>query len=637
MRPTHALPGARAMTTQTETHSFEAEVQRLLDLVIHSLYTHREIFLRELVSNASDALDKLRFEALQRPDLVAGDWEGEILLETDRAGRRLSVCDDGIGMDREDLIANLGRIASSGTRRFLEGLAAAGGEAPPDLIGQFGVGFYACFMVADRVVVETRKAGDAQGWRWTSEGQGRYTIEVASGLPRGTRVTLHLKEEGELDRDYLSEFTLRALVKRYSDFIEHPIRMRVGSGEDTELAILNSRRPLWARPKDEIEPHEYHEFYRHLTHDPGEPAKVVHFKAEGALEYTALLFIPAERPRDPFDPAAQRARIALHVRRVLVMAECEDLLPPWLRFVRGLVDALDLPLNVSRETLQENPHVRRMRERLVGKVLSALEEMLQHEREGYERLWRAHGSILKEALAMGEDREGRVAKLCLFESSSSDVLTTLDAYVQRMPLGQPAIFVLAGPDRRTLGASPLNAAYRARGYEVLLLTDPIDEWVLDRLREFEGKPLRAIDAGDDLLIEEARRKEIEAASERHRGLLDTLRERLGERVADVRLTGRLAGSPAVLVTPEGALRPHLARMLRAAGQEPPEPERVLELDPGHPLFGSLVSLHAAPGGERRLGDFAELLHGQALLAEGSPLPDPARFAELVAGLMLEAT
>lgn len=633
------------MTSTTQTLTFEAEVQRVLDLVIHSLYTHREIFLRELISNASDALDKLRFESLQRPEVLEPGEELEIRLEPDRARRVLAVRDNGIGMDRDDLIANLGRIAGSGTRRFLETLAAAEGARSPELIGQFGVGFYSSFMVAERVVVETRKAGEARGWRWSSSGDGRYTIEEAADLSRGTRVALHLKAEDELDRDYLDEFTLRSLVKRYSDFIEHPIRMEVSAlergpepaaepREERRLETLNSRRPLWARPKDEIEPHEYHEFYRHLTHDTAEPARIVHFKAEGALEYTALLFVPAERPFDLFEPTAQRSRVALHVRRVLVMSECEDLLPPWLRFVRGVVDALDLPLNVSRETLQDNPHVRKMRERLVTKVLQSLAELQQEDREAYERLWRVHGPLLKEGIAMGEDREGRLAKLVLSESSASEVPTTLDEYVQRMPVAQPAIFVLTGPDRRTLRASPLLEAYQARGYEVLLLSDPVDEWVLDRLREFEGKPLRAIDSGEDALADEAARGQLAEAARAHEGLLTALAERLGEGVSEVRLTGRLAHSPAALVTPEGGLRPHLARLLRARELEVPPERRVLELNPAHPLFERLCELWAKEGSGERFGQFAELLHGQALLAEGSPLPDPARFARLVADLML---
>ena len=629
------------MTPATETLPFEAEVQRVLDLVIHSLYTNREIFLRELLSNSSDALDKLRFEAVQHPELLASGEELEIRLERDPENRVLVVRDNGIGMDREDLVTNLGRIASSGTRRFLEAAAEAGGERAPDLIGQFGVGFYSCFMVASRVVVETRKAGDASGWRWSSAGDGRYTIEEAPDAARGTRVELTLKPEDELDRDYLSAFTLRSLVKRYSDFIEHPIRMERERDEDEDeddtedaLETLNSRRPLWVRSKDEIEPSEYHEFYRHLAHDFAEPAKVVHFKAEGALEYTALLFVPGERPHDPFEPAAQRSRIALHVRRVLVMAECEELLPQWLRFVRGVVDALDLPLNVSRETLQENPHVRKIRERLVTKLLQALGDMLEGEREHYEKVWRAHGAVLKEGIAMGDDREHRISKLCLFESSASDVPTTLDEYVQRMPVGQPAIYVLTGSDRRTLSASPLLEAYRSRGYEVLFWIDPIDEWVLDRLHEFEGKPLRAIDTSDDTLTDEAARKELDTRAENEKPFLDALGEALGERVGEVRLTARLTDSPAALVTPSGGVRPHLARMLRAAQQEVPPERRVLELNPAHPLFTRLRELFDAGGSKGRFGDYAELLHGQALLAEGSTLPDPARYAKLVADLML---
>ena len=636
------------MTAAPETLAFEAEVQRVLDLVVHSLYTHREIFLRELVSNASDALDKLRFEALTRPELLPEGEELEIRLEPDRDARVLVVADNGIGMDREDLVQSLGRIASSGTRRFAEALKGADRADAPELIGQFGVGFYSCFMVAEEVVVETRKAGDSTGWRWTSAGDGRFTVEEAPGAARGTRIALHLKGEDELDRDYLSELTLRSLVKRYSDFIEHPIRMEVTSFETPEgdedagarevrkLETLNSRRPLWARPKSEIEDEEYHELYRHLTHDATAPAKVIHFKAEGALEYTALLYVPAERPFDPFEGTQPRSRLALHVRRVLVMNDCEELLPPWLRFVRGVVDAADLPLNVSRETLQENPHVRRIRERLVTKVLQAFEETLEDDRDAYQRLWKAHGATLKEGIAMGEDADHRISKLCLFRSSDREEPTTLDEYVQRMKTDQPAIFVLTGPDARTLSASPLLEAYRARGYEVLLLTDPIDEWVLDRLHRFEEKELRPIDTGDDALEDEEARKALEEQAKQDAGLLSALAERLGDAVREVRFTLRLKDSPAALVTPAGALRPHLARMLRATQQEVPADERVLELNPDHPLVARLRELHAKGADGERFADYAELLHGQALLAEGSPLPDPARFSKLVAELMVRA-
>ncbi|MEO2164370.1 MAG: molecular chaperone HtpG, partial [bacterium] len=417
------------MTAQTETKSFEAEVQQVLSLVVHSLYSQREIFLRELVSNASDALDKLRFESLTQPDLMPEGESLGIVLDLDSDSRTLTVADNGIGMDREELMENLGRIASSGTRRFLEATQDGESEGAPDLIGQFGVGFYSAFMVADEVSVVSRKAGADEGWRWSSKGLGEYNIEPAEGAARGTLIQLRLKDVKEGEKDFCEEWALREIVKRYSDFVEYPIQMEVErtqpkkdeDGEDVEgetetvveTQTLNSMQPLWSRPKDEIESAEYKDFYQHLTHDWNEPLRTIHFRAEGSHEYTALLYLPKERPMDLFDGEGKTSRVSLYVRRVLIMRECEELLPPWLRFVRGVVESADLPLNVSRELVQDNPKVGRIRKRLVKKVLDAMGTMLSAERDGYEGFWLAFGSLIKEGIYFGDDDDSRISNLCL--------------------------------------------------------------------------------------------------------------------------------------------------------------------------------------------------------------------------------
>jgi len=612
------------MSAERETQRFQAEVQQLLDLMIHSLYTHQEIFLRELVSNASDALDRLRFQALTEPELLAGDEELSIELLPDEEAGTLTIVDNGLGMSREDLVRGLGTIANSGTRRFLQELKERGdAEKSPELIGQFGVGFYSSFMVADRVDVETRKVGEDTGWRWSSRADGEYTIEEASGLERGTRVVLTMKEQEE-DPGYLTEGKLRSLVTRYSDFVEYPIRL----GEET----LNSMRPIWTRPKSEITDEEHADFYRHLSHDFREPLEVIHFKAEGTLDYTALLYIPSERPFDLFQERQVRSRLSLYVRRVQVSDECEDLLPTWLRFVRGVVEASDLPLNVSREILQSNPHVRAIQKRLTKRVLTSLETMAGGEREKYERFWAAFGAVLKEGICAGDDEDHRLAKLCLFHTSDLDGWSTLDAYVARMPKDQEAIYYVTGTGRETLASTPHLELFRKRSFEVLYLVDPIDEWLIDALGEYEGKKLRSVHA-EDVGIEEEAREELAAAAEKYGALLSKLAEHLGEDVKEVRLTRRLTDSPAVLVSESGGPRPHMERLMRELHGRSFKTPRILELNADHPSIEGLEGMFDADPEDGRVLERAEILYGQALLAEGSPLPDPARFSKLISGLL----
>jgi molecular chaperone HtpG len=613
------------MNAAPESKPFQAEVQELLDLMIHSLYTHEEIFLRELVSNASDALDKLRFAALTDAGLLPEGEELEIRLEVDGGARTLCVVDNGIGMGREDLVQGLGTIANSGTRRLLHELKQRGEEQAPELIGQFGVGFYSGFMVAARIDVETRKAGEDAGWRWSSEADGTYTIEECAGLKRGTRVRLHLKPKGKDGVDFTQAGKLRELVKRYSDFVEYPIKF----GDD----VLNSMNPIWTRPKSKIGEEEHAEFYRHLTHDFAPPLEVIHFKAEGALEYTALLYIPSQRPFDLFGGASQHtSRLSLYVRRVQVSEECEDLLPPWLRFVRGVVEASDLPLNVSRELLQSNPHVRAIQKRLVKKVLSSLESLLEKQREKYETFWKSFGPVLKEGLCSGADENGRLSKLCLFRSDAQDGWTTLDAYLARCPAEQEAIYYVLGSDREALARTPHLEALRQRHFEVLFLVDPIDEWLIDSLREYQGKPLRSVHATDLGLAEDD--EALEAARAEYEGLLTYLREHYGESVSEVRLTGRLSDSPGVLTSESGAPRPHMERMFAELHGQAAARARILEVNPRHPLLERMLQMQRAGGADQRLADYADLLQGQVLLAEGSGLPDPVRFSKLVSELML---
>ena len=626
----------------TETHAFQAETRQLLDLVVHSLYTHEEIFLRELISNASDALDKLRFEVLTESRAGEGESDlGElaIRLEVDPEARLLRVIDPGIGMSREEVIENLGTIARSGTKNFLEVLKAAEKtpSALPELIGQFGVGFYASFMVADEVELETKRAGEAKGVRWRSRGDGEYTLEDVDRDVCGTTVTLHLKPlesgDGETSTDYTSTALLRGIVKRYSDFIEYPIEMEVGEGEDRKVEVLNSKKPLWTRPKSEITDEEYAEFYKHHTHDWHEPLETIHFKAEGTTEYTALLYLPKERPLDLFDPSQAKSRIHLYVKRVFIMADCEELAAPWLRFVRGVVDSADLPLNVSRETLQHDRRTRQIQSRVTRKVLDALKKLLADRREDYAAFWGAFGPVLKEGIYYDEENKEEVAGLGLFASTAGDGLTTLAEYVERMPVAQKELYVLLAPDLETARRSPHLEAASARGREVIFLTDPVDEFVLQRLTEFQERPLKRIDRGEVDFEDEDEKEEREAKEKELEPVLEAVRKELAENVSDVRFSSRLTDSPACLVGEEHDLSPQMRRILEETGQAVPETKRALELNASHPLTARLSELVDADYG--RFGEACELVLGLALVAEGAAPKDPARFTRLVSDLLVQ--
>ncbi|MEU6346996.1 molecular chaperone HtpG [Streptomyces sp. NPDC046977] len=635
-----------------EIHEFQVEARQLLQLMIHSMYSNKDVFLRELVSNASDALDKLRLESLQNDALGADVSDLHIALDADVQARTLTVRDNGVGMSRDEVVSLIGTIASSGTARLLQELKdTKDADAAAGLIGQFGVGFYSAFMVADEVTVVTRRAGESRGTRWTSRGEGTYTVEAADDAPQGTAVTLHLKPvdaENQL-HDYTDGWKLREIVKRYSDFITWPIRMPAqapaaaadpeddGGEQAAAPETVNSMKALWARSKEEVTEEEYHELYKHLAHDWLDPAETILLRAEGTFEYQALLFIPSHAPHDLFT-ADQRRGLQLYVKRVHIMDDCEELLPPYLRFVKGVVDAQDLSLNVSREILQQDRQIQMIHRRLTKKVLSTLKDLMTGAPDRYATVWREFGSVLKEGLLSDFDNRDTLLSLCSFASThDAEAPTTLAQYVERMKEGQEEIYYLTGDSREAVENSPHMEAFRAKGIEVLLLTDSVDEVWVTAVPAFDGKQLRSVAKGEVNL--DAGEQDTQTVSDRenqqkeYTGLLSWMTEVLTQDVKEVRLSTRLTVSPACLVSDTHDITPALENMYRAMGQDVPHTKRILELNPGHPLVGSLNKAHAEHGGDPAdagLGDIAELLYGMALIAEGGALKDPARFAKLMA-------
>ncbi len=635
------------MPQSSETHQFQAEVRELLDLMIHSLYSQREIFLRELISNSSDALDKLRVEALQKPDLI-GDEELGIKLETDVAERKLIISDNGIGMSRDEVVENIGTIARSGTRRFLDSLkekqkAEEGGETPR-LIGQFGVGFYSVFMVASKVVLETRRAGEDTGTRWISTGDGNFTVEACEPATHGTTITLELKpqEVGDEEyQDFCQEYVLRSTVSKYSDFVEYPVQMDVEreEGEDdekktvTKTETLNSMKPIWTRQQSDISEDEYKEFYQHISHNWDEPYETIHFHAEGATNYTALLFLPTSRPFDLFDSSQAKSRMNLYVKRVHIQSECEGLAPIWLRFIPGLVDSDDLPLNVSRETLQHNNQLKAISKRVTRKVLDVLKKKLADERDSYETFWTQFGPVLKEGIYFEDAQKQELVDICLFQSTGEAEWTSLAEYVERMPVKQKEIYYLSGDDKQALESSPHLEAAKLKGYEVLFLTDRVDEFAFQKLTEYEDRAIKPLDRGDAIIEDDEEKEAREAKQEEFKPLLEAMTSELEDEVSEVRLSSRLSDSPVVLVAPENQMSPNLARILKEAKQAVPDSKRAMELNPEHPLVARMSELFAEEKDSERFADYCDLLYGQALLREGSPLPHPDHFARLVSKLM----
>jgi molecular chaperone HtpG len=627
------------MSTTTDAPQrmeFKTELKQLLDLITHSLYTKKEIFLRELISNAADAIDKARFEGLKRPELLEGDADFKIRLVADKDKSTLTISDNGIGMSRESVVQDLGTIARSGTKAFLENLKKSDVQDRPELIGQFGVGFYSAFMVADRVTVTTRAAGTpaSDAVRWESDGQGEFTVESAEKPTRGTDVTLHLREDA---KEFLDSWRLRQVVKQYSDFIEHPIVMEVENTPDpgkpeekeTKEETFNSRQAIWLRNKSQVKPEEYNEFYKTLARDFEDPLKTIHVSAEGGVtDFKALMFIPAHRPMD-FFYKEPKSGLDLYVKRVLIQHESEELLPTWLRFVKGVVDSADLPLNVSRETLQHHPLLAKIKSNLVNRVLKSLEEMRDSEFDNYLKFYKEFGTTLKEGIPQDWSNKDRIADLLLFESTKTKPgeYTTLAKYVEAMPVDQKEIHFLIGESRALIENSPYLESFKAKGEDVLLLTEPIDEFVTSALSEYKGKKLQAADRG------EVEKKE----DTRFEGLLKVLGAKLPE-VKEVRLSSRLKESAAVLVADEHAPSAHFERLMKRAGRsaELPQSKRILELNPDHPAIQSLNALFEKSPTDDRLETFAHLLHAQAVIAEGSKIEDPTGFAKRLNDLLVKA-
>ena len=647
------------MEARTEEFQFQAETSQLLDLMIHSLYTNKEIFLRELISNASDALDRLRFEALSNPELLAGDDRDEIRLEADKGARTLSVSDTGIGMSREEVVANIGTIAKSGTRELRERIKQ--GQSPEmltEFIGQFGVGFYSSFMVADKVTLLTRRAGESTATMWQSTGDGAYSLTEADRSRRGTTITLHLKpvdsETGV--EDFADQWTLSRIVKKYSDFIGYPIICRSERQEverDEEGAVkkdatpsivvedktLNSMKAIWTRPQSEITDSELAEFYRHISDDWSEPFKTISLKAEGTMEYQALLFVPSKAPHDLF--YHDEGGLRLYARRVMIMKRCEELLPRYLRFIKGVVDSVDLPLNISRQMLQQDRHITQIRKWLTRKVLDSLREMMEKEYDRYLQFWKEFGGVTKEGISSDYDNKDRLVSLLLFESSNdAERLTTLKDYLGRMKPEQEEIFYLTGSSRSVVENSPHLEAFKGKGYEVLYLTDPVDELVVQFLTDYEGKKLKSAAKGvvnlgtdEEKQHAEAELKEKESESA---ALLELIQKHLDAHIKQVRLTSRLVSSPACLVGGEMDYSPQLERLLQRGKGGIPRQRRIMELNPKHEIFAKMLERHKRGDSEQEIRESAELLMYYGLLAEGSELPDPVRLDSLLAKLIAQS-
>ncbi len=613
-----------------ETHGFQTEVRQLLQLMIHSLYSNKEIFLRELISNGSDAADKLRFEALAAPELLSDDPNLGIRVEYNKADGTLAVTDNGIGMSREELIDNLGTIARSGTADFLQQMT---GDEKKDaqLIGQFGVGFYSTFIVADKVSVETRRAGlaDNTAVRWESDGQGEFTIESIERPARGTTVTLHLKED---ETEFAEAFRVESLIRKYSDHIAFPVTL-AGQGDEEEEKVVNSATALWTRSRNDVSDEEYREFYKHLSHDFSDPLSWSHNRVEGKREYTSLLYIPATPPFDLWNREAPRG-LKLYVQRVFIMDDAEQFLPLYLRFVKGVVDSSDLPLNVSRELLQQNPELQAIRSALTRRALDMLQKLANSEGDDYQAFWGGFGSVIKEGLVEDHANQEKLAKLIRFATthdSSGKQNQSLDDYLSRMPAAQDKIYFLLADNYATAAASPHIEQLRDNGIEVLLLTDPIDPWVADHLTEFDGKALVDVTREKLSLPEGDGEITQDAINDEHKPLLKKIRKVLKERVEAVNVSRRLVASPACVVSAADELSPQIRRMLEASGQAVPETKPILEVNIDHPLLARLSS----QTDDKRFLELSNIVLDHALLAEGSQLENPAEYVRRMNDLLLE--
>ncbi len=641
-------------TPVLESFQFQAETTQLLHLMIHSLYTQREIFLRELISNASDALDRLRFEALTNPQLVPADHQYEIRLKPDLAARTLTISDTGIGMSRQELIDNIGTIARSGTQELRKRIKESqSAEAVAEFIGQFGVGFYSAFMVADKVIMITRRAGESCATRWESAGDGTYTLADAEKASCGTDITLHLKPAAAEDgiEDYTDRWKLAMIVHKYSDFIAYPIiyegpAQEPGETEDAakeikiETKTLNSQKPIWTRNRSEVSESDYNDFYKHLSNDWTEPLKVLPLKAEGTFEYETLLFIPSQAPHDLFYHSAE-AGLRLYAKRVMVMEKCPDLLPTYLRFIKGVVDSSDLPLNISRQRLQQDRHITQIRKWLTRKVLDALVEMKEKESGKYLKFWGQFGRALKEGVGSDYENKEKLLLLLLFESSHDPKeLTTLKAYVERLKPEQTEILYLTGESRKVIENSPHLEVAKQKDYEVLYLSDPVNELLVQHLYEFEGKHLKSVTKGKVHLGTEEEKKQLEEQlkekEEEYASFLQACQKRLDQYVKQIRLSTRLVDSPACLVTEEHEYSPHLERLLQKGKGGGSKQRRIMELNSAHPIVVRLYERFKSSAEELTVGDSIEILFELALLAEGSEVADPVRLNQLTLALLQKA-
>ena len=620
---------------QKESLGFQTEVQQLLDLMIHSLYSNREIFLRELISNASDAADRLRFEGLQDDSLFEDDPELQIRVEYNKTQKTVTVIDNGIGMSRQEVVDNLGTIAKSGTKQFFASLT---GDQSKDsqLIGQFGVGFYSSFIVAEKVEVVSRRAGlpREEGVRWISDGKSEYTVETLDRPKRGTRVVLYLRKEAE---EFLDGYRLRNIIGKYSDHISLPVVMPKEGEDEKGEDTVNSATALWTRNKKDIKEEEYNEFYKTVSHDFEDPLCHIHNKVEGKLEYTSLLYIPTRAPFDLWD-REQRHGVKLYVKRVFIMDDAKQLLPAYLRFVKGVVDSDDLPLNISREILQHNKVIDTIRSGCTKKILDLLKKMADKEPDKYKQFWQTFGRVMKEGIIEAPDKREDLAKLFRFKSTHADSeeeTVALDDYITRMKEGQKAIYYVTAENYATAKNSPHLEIFRKKDLEVLLLTDPVDEWLVSHLMEYQEKPLTSVNKGEldlgEIADEIDEEKDGDSGDEKLGDLTERIKKVLDEKVKEVRITRRLTESPACLVADEHEMGRHMEQILKASGQQLPATKPILEINPGHPIVGKLHSEED----ENRFGDWANILFEQALLSEGGQLEDPAGFVHRLNSIFLE--
>jgi molecular chaperone HtpG len=621
---------------------FKTEVQQLLDLMIHSVYSNKDIFLRELVANASDAIDKARFEALTKPELTC-DWA--VKIEADKKNKTLKISDNGVGMTEEEVVRDIGTIARSGTKEYFQALKGREAANVPELIGQFGVGFYSAFMVADKIEIVTKKINSsAPAVKWVSEGKASFTVDETSKDSHGTDIILHLKSEADT---YLEDWKIREIVKKYSDFIEHPVKLLVTKkskegAETSEFEIINSQKAIWLRPEKDVTEDEYKQFYGHLSHSDSDPMRRIHYSAEGASEFKALLFIPSKAPFDIFFPEQRKKGIHLYIKRVFITDNCPGLIPEYMRFLNGVVDSSDLPLNISREMLQDNPEILKINKNIVRRVLSELKDILEKDREKYNSFYKEFGRLLKEGAVTDFANKEKIQDLLLFETMSGGdgKLVSLKEYFEKMPVSQKEIYYIIGENRAFLENSPHLELLKKKNFDVLFMTEPVDEWVVQHIREYSGKKLKSVDKGDIELDDDSKKefeKEKEEASKKHGTLLEFFKKALAEKISDARFSPRLTESPCCLVSNEFDPGAHMERVLKALNQKAPhESKRILELNPSHPLVDALQKLHDKDPASAGLADYAETLFDMALLTEGSPIANPLKFSKRVADLMTKS-